>query len=365
MNAIHYNKEDVLGLISISLYVVYHTLQGFHDVMMKGILLLALLTSFVYIVFLKKFKKDTLLLLICIGAIILLQFPVKFDIRMLVLFICMFVSTYLDIDDLLDWMFIAKLSSFAVGTVLGWEKANTCSLHGGMLILMYLCTKRKSLNYKHLIYATIAAILLFIYTNTATLLLGIGIAIVLLIYYILFSEKRLFHWKIIKYVYPAVLFINLVCVLAFVEKGVPVIGKWLPSTINQGFYSFVEIVDKATTSRITLAAASWPVFGVSLWGGNADYTLLNLTEGVYYNLDSGMMWLLQGGGIILTIVFMLLTIQMMEYFMKKKEYVLITVGIVIACWAMIEDMLLIVGTNFLIVFYAKALIMNNKKRITL
>lgn len=365
MNTIHYNKEDLMGLLSISLYVIYHTLQGFHDTLTKGILFLALLTSVIYIINLKRFKKETLILLVCIGVITIIQFPVSFDIRMIVLFICMIVGTYIDIDDLLQWMFIAKLVSFIAGTVIGWEKANTCALHGGMLLLLYVCTNRKNIRWRHIAITAGVAVLLFLYTNTATLLLGIGIALILLIYYKIFSGKILFHWKIVKYVFPAVLFVNLVCVLTFVEKQVPLIGQWLPTKVNDLFYEIVRIVDVATTSRVTLAAASWPVFGVSLWGGNADYTSLNLTEGVYYNLDSGMMWLLQGWGIILTIVFMLITIQLMNYLMKNKEYVLIIVGIVIACWAMIEDMLLIVGTNFLIVLFGKALMMSRKKRIAL
>lgn len=365
MNTIHYNKDDVFGLISISLYVVYHTLQGFHDTLPKAILLLALLTSAIYIVNLKKFKKETLLLLLVIGVITLVQFPVTFDIRMVVLFICMVVGTYIDIDDMLNWMFISKFIAFIIGTAIGWEKANTCSLHGGMLLLLYICTNRKNIRWRHIALTAGAAIGLFMYTDTATLLLGVGIALVLLVYYKIFNGKKIFHWKIVKYVFPAVLFVNLICVLTFVEKQVPLIGQWLPVKVNELFYEFVRIVDVATTSRVTLAAASWPVFGVSLWGGNADYTLLNLTEGVYYNLDSGMMWLLQGWGIILTIVFMLITIQLMNYFMENKEYVLIIAGIVIACWAMIEDMLMIVGTNFLIVLFGKALLMSRKKRITL
>ena len=328
-------------------------------------MLLALLTSFAYIINLKKFKKETLLLLVFIGIITLIQFPVTFDIRMVVLFICMVVGTYIDIDDLLNWMFLSKFLAFVAGTAMGWEKANTCSLHGGMLLLLYICTKRKNIRWRHVAIVAGAAIALFLYTNTATLLLGVGIALLLLVYYKMFNEKTIFHWKIVKYVFPAVLFVNLICVLTFVEKQVPFLGQWLPSKVNDIFYEMVRIVDVATTSRVTLAAASWPVFGVSMWGGNADYTLLNLTEGVYYNLDSGMMWLLQGWGIILTIVFMLITIHLMEYFLQKKEYVLMIAAIVIACWAMIEDMLLIVGTNFLIVLFGKALMMSRKKRITL
>ena len=365
MNIIQYNKNDIWGLLSISFYVIYHTLQGFHDTLMKVFLLLGLLTSVIYILTLKKFKKETLLLLLGLGIIILIQFPVSFDIRMVVLFICMVVGTYVDLDDLLQWMFVSKLLAFIVGTAIGWARGNTSALHGGMLILMYICANRKNIRWRHIAITAVSTVLLYIFTGTATSLLGLGIAVIMLVYYKLCNTKKIFRWKLVEYVFPAALLFNLTCVLTFVDKKIPIIGQWMPRSINSMFYEFVRFVDVAMTSRITLAAASWPVFGVSLWGGNANYNLLNLTKNVYYNLDSGMMWLIHGKGIILTVIFMFLTVNVMKYFIKQKEYILVIAGVVIACWAMIEDMLFIVGTNFLIALYGKALLMNWKKRITL
>lgn len=361
MNTIHYKKSDLLGLLSISLYVIYHTLQGFHDVYMKVFLLGGLFTSIIYIVTLKKFKKETLFLLLGLGIIIGIQFPVSYDIRMIVLFICMFVGTYIDTDDLLQWMFISKLLSFIVGTIAGWPKANTCALHGGMLILMYMCANRKKMGWAHVGIIATATLWLYMHTSSEASLVGLGIAVVLLIYYKISYNKKFFRWKLVEYVFPASLFFNLICIFTFIDKKIPIIGKWLPTQLNTVFYKVVKLIDVAMTSRITLAAASFPKFGVSLWGGNADYTILNLAEGVYYNLDSGMMWLLHGEGIILTVIFMLLNIKLMKYLKKEKEYILVIAGIVIACWAMIEDMLLIVGTNFLIALYGKALLMNWKR----
>ena len=101
-----------------------------------------------------------------------------------------------------------------------------------------------------------------------------------------------------------------------------------------------------------MAAASFQKFGVSIWGGNVDYT--QIWPGVYFNLDSGMIWLLQGWGLMICVVFLILSVVMMYYLIKTERYTFVVVAVAIALWATQEDMLTSVGTNFMMIFMGQA-----------
>ena len=53
---------------------------------------------------------------------------------------------------------------------------------------------------------------------------------------------------------------------------------------------------------------------------------------------------------------MALMVYLMKYLAAKKEYIIIIAGIVIALWAINEDMLLTVDTNFLLALIGTAFI---------
>lgn len=139
------------------------------------------------------------------------------------------------------------------------------------------------------------------------------------------------------------------------EKYFPGIRTGFPLIIRDIFTFIVDKIDKLASWRITLAAESLFRYGFSLMGGNVKYDSIIDDFGIYFNLDSGMMWLLQGWGIVMTIIFMTLMTIMMKYLIKKKEYHTIIAGISIALWALNEDMLVSVGSNFMFFILGKIL----------
>lgn len=353
MDVIHYTQKDIYGLLSIVCFIFYYTLHGIDGFFMKIFLLLAFIMGTISIINLKIMNAKKMLFMIVFAIIILVHLVVSTDIRMLVAYLVIISGMYVNTDDLITWMFWIKLFSYLIALLLGLYWGNVCALHGGILLLLYLCKNRKIIGIKHYLIVMIATLVLYIYTGTGALIVGMGVTLLLSAYWIFLNKTKIFHWKIIEYIFPVALFANLICVLGLVEKKIPFIGQWASQWLNVLFLRIVDIIDVVTSRRISLAASSWPIFGVSLLGGNVDYSLLNLWEGVYFYLDSGMMWLLQEWGIIITIVFMWLSIQLMKYLIKNNEYILIISGIAIALWAINEDMLLTVDTNFLIALMGK------------
>ncbi len=126
----------------------------------------------------------------------------------------------------------------------------------------------------------------------------------------------------------------------------------MPDFVNKTFFQLIRWIDIATRSRITLAEASIQKFGVSLWGGNVDYG--QIWPGVYFNLDSGMMWLIQGWGLLVTAVFIVMSVMLMKYLIGTRRYHYVIAALIIALWATQEDMLVSVGTNFLMIFMGQA-----------
>ena len=57
---------------------------------------------------------------------------------------------------------------------------------------------------------------------------------------------------------------------------------------------------------------------------------------------------------MITVIFMSLTVMLMRYLTKTKRYSFIVAAIAIAFWATQEDMLVSVGTNFLLIFVGQA-----------
>ena len=81
----------------------------------------------------------------------------------------------------------------------------------------------------------------------------------------------------------------------FYKREIPLIGHLLPEKVNQCYLRFITAVNEILSGRLSLANESLKYFGVSWFGGNVKYDSYTL-NGHYFNLDSGMMWLLQGFG---------------------------------------------------------------------
>lgn len=209
-------------------------------------------------------------------------------------------------------------------------------------------------------YLLIYAILVLV-TKSGSMAICGGSAIFLFILIDKKVVKKVLLSKLIKFIYPIALVMNLLFAILVNQKT---LIRWgINIRVPIFLEKFVKWIDIVTSSRISLAQYSLIKFGISLRGNNVDFNSLQLNPNGYFSLDSGMMWLIQQWGIIMTIIFMILTIHYITYIQKMKQYQMIVMAIAIALWSLNEDILLSAGMNMLFYFMGKALLRKNKRNV--
>ena len=108
-------------------------------------------------------------------------------------------------------------------------------------------------------------------------------------------------------------------------------------------------------------------FGVSFWGGNVKPYYNFTYKDHYFNLDSGMLWLLIGRGIVVSVLFLFAMVMITKYFADREKFHFVIVIIAIALWGMNEDILTSISMNFMLLFFGRSMIKSrnllNKIRI--
>lgn len=352
-------KEKKIWLnIFIIAAITYYTLQGacIYNGKMKILLAIAVVFGIVKIITSLRVDIKSFLILTGLVLVILCIFFKNKDSRLLIAAVALMCGIGETPEELITCIFMTKLMSYIfVLCTGGYHHINGVALHGGMLLLMFMCKYAKKMEEIHYIIMIGATLILILYTKSGSSAVGLLFMLFLILIYNSKGGKRVFNLKIIKYIYPICLFFNCFFALGIINAQIPMIGHVMPSTINKLYMIIASFLDKLTTSRLTLVCYSFKWFGVSLFGGNIDYDQLHIGQEDYFNLDSGMIWLLQGWGIIITLIFMILTICLMVYFMETERYHYLIAAIVIAFWAINEDMLVSFGTNFLMIFMGQAI----------
>lgn len=301
-----------------------------------------------------KNRKRAFFFLLLATIIIVLRFLRYNDTRLVIALITMLIGIDIEPEKTIQIMFYTKLSMFLFAVLTGgYGHINSTALHGGMVILLYICTREGNWKTADFLAVLISYVLLGLFTKSSSLVLGIGLAILALSLARKKSARKVLTSKLMIYIYPITLTLNYLLTITIRDGGVPIIGNLLPDFVNKTFFQLVRWIDTATRSRLTLAEASIQKFGISLWGGNVDYE--QIWPGIYFNLDSGMMWLIQGWGLLMTVVFMLMSVMLMKYLIGTKRYYYVIAALIIALWATQEDMLVSVGTNFLMIFMGQAI----------
>lgn len=298
-------------------------------------------------------NKRTFFFLLTITVVLFLCFLRDKDTRLVIALFMMFIGMDVEPEKTIRIMFYAKLPMFLLAMLMGgYGHINGTALHGGMIILLYICMCGGSLKAADFFVISVPYVLLSLYTKSSSFVCGIGFAIICLFMIRKKSMRKRLTSKFMVYIYPIVLSLNYLFAITIRDGAVPFIGNRMPDFVNQTFFQLVRWIDVATSSRLTLAEASLQKFGISLWGGNVDYG--QIWPGVYFNLDSGMMWMIQGEGLIVAAIYMAMSVMLMKYLIETKRYHYVIAALIIALWATQEDMLVSVGTNFLMVFMGQA-----------
>lgn len=354
---IKYKKGYECAILFSVFTTIFYTLQG--SKLYSGRLKILLLIAAVMAVFAitKKTKKkitQQALLLTVFGALVSISIINTQDSRVLIALLAVGIGLAYDLKEIMMTVFITKLGTFlAVMLAGGYSHINGVALQSGVLILLYITIMEEfgKGNFFGLIGCVLSYVIFSLYTKSGSLIICGGFAILALLLKNQKFIRKLLLSEIFRFTFLILLSVNVICANLFYKKNSLVVSKIL------------NILDVFVTHRIELASYSLKHFGVSWLGGNVEYDLQSFVSGSYFNLDSGYMWLLQGGGILLTIVFILGTIVMLTYFLKKEKYSMMVVSIAIALWAMNEDILLSIGTNFLLYYIGVALKNHESRKV--
>lgn len=346
-------RKEILPLIYCVFTSIYYTFKGwqFSSNILEGLLIVAvmcgLVTAFQSV--LNKWK--SLIVVIPLAILVIYRMSLGADTRLFVSLIAVLVGMNISFDRIAKWILNSKCVTFlVVFFVGGYTHLNYIAVNIGviMFLVVYIYYPRNKM--KSLIITSICYLFGVFVSRSGAMIICSGVGLVLYMFMNTKLVKKILSSKILFFLFPIVLFINWLLAVLYAAYGYSnpdfyFIKKFVPNFLSPKVLPILQMLNVVVSGRINLAAFSIGKFGFSLWGGNIDYSLD--TGLPYFLVDSGMILLLQDWGIVMAIVVMSLLVFLMIKLIKEKEYRLIVSAIVIALWAVNEDILLSVGTNYL------------------
>ena len=231
---------------------------------------------------------------------------------------------------------------------------NGVAMQIGAIMFAYLLYRNDKFNRKDFIIFTTVYILGALYTKSGSFIVSGGFAIVLLFFYKRKTVKKVLASNFIRFIYPITLVANVIMCFAVPDQYPSSVRRCF-SVISFGVLPKVfDAMDRLTSSRLLLGGESLHRYGISLFGGNIQYESLN--DGFsYFNVDSGMLWLLQGWGLIMTVVVLGLFSFTMKTLQNEKKHHAVIVGFILALWSANEDMLVSISANIMFYVVGQAL----------
>lgn len=321
----------------------------------KVILLVAMLSGIAHVFLNMKFSKKAFFRVCTFLLVTIFFYLMVRNLTVLILFVGMISCLDSDPKEILRLALIYKSIFTILFVVLGiGSSGNVLAMEIGMLMLIYLAMKENTLSKNEYLYLFILYIIGYIYTKSNSFLIIIGLMFLLSLTGKSVRGKKILLSKAIMYIFPILFFMNLFLGLCVEETQIPWIGKYCPDFFNKFVISVATILDVAMSSRLILGKISLNRFGVKWIGGTIDVESLNLNQYSYFYLDSGYLNVLQGWGILFTIIFMILMILIMSYLIKQRNYGAIIAGVCIAFWAINEPILTYIDWNFLLLIGGQA-----------
>lgn len=342
-------RNEFAAYICVLCLMFYYTLAGAvsNTDSFQVILIIGIASAVMQIIIYTKLNMRSLMVWVGIFALLAIYFFYNSNPRIIINLLAAFCCMNIELKTLLRLLFSSKLVSFLLIFVFGNYGNNSFAFHLGSLILLYLCMRDMKIDYIRFAVLLIVYVIGYRYTNTDAFGVIIGFVLLCTVFINFQFTKKIVSSKIMIWIFPICLFLNYFFAAGVGEKEMPFIGQYLPAWLNSAYLFGVQKLDKFMSSRLSLTKISFVTFGVSFFGGNINMKLLNLDEHSYFYLDSGMMQLLQGWGIIMTVIVMGMTIVFMKYAIDTNNYALIIAGIAIALWGINEDILTSLGNNII------------------
>ncbi len=352
------NNNSLFAFIFIVFINIFYTSNGwtYHVSIMNSFIIFAFLFGFIdifmhheeiYKIFLHN-KNVTILVSILI-LMTIIKFMLNQDTRLIISVMAIFIAMYFPLYKIFYITFFTKFITFIIYYFIGgYTHLNYISVHFGMIILLYLIISYK-INRFNLKCSLVLLIIGYFISKSGAFLMCCGLAI--LLFYSLKLKLKYFLIKlnIIEYYFPFMILLTVLLGLAYMSYANDFINFGILRSITPKFlctiFAFVlRLVDKVFTGRISLGGFSLYYFGISLFGGNIDYSVNTGLK--YFVVDSGLLLLLQDWGLIITILMSVIFVMLMRMLMKNKEYALIVYMLIIILWSFNEDIFISVGSNF-------------------
>lgn len=331
-----------------------------HDIIQYSALCIAL---FCFI--LKKIEINKFICMVAVFFVGILCYISGGWTNMLISILAIYLLENIDIDHVLLFIFIERLlifisiiimanvgilhnqivevakSNYSVRVLnMGFSHPNAFATNIGILILLYLCINRESMNIWKRIILIILDIGVYKLSGTRTTFILIMLAI---IFEMLCNIRnvvgfKMFLKKIMPFMYIMILIFMFVCIGLFLKIG------YTNNILN-------IINDKIFNGRLGLGALYFSTYHFSLFGNKLDMSLVSNSS--YYALDNGYVILFMYYGVIGFLLFMYIIQKLIYTLRNNDEVFLMLLCIVMGLWAMYEGMIVSLAGNFMILFYGK------------
>lgn len=352
------NNNSLFAFMFTVFINIFYTSNGwtYHVSIMNSLIIFAFLFGFIdifmhddeiYKIFLHNKNLTIVVSMLILMAII--KFMLNQDTRLIISVMAIFIAMYFPLYKIFYITFITKLITFIICYFIGgYTHLNYVSVHFGMIILLYLIISYK-INRFNLKNSLILLIIGYFISKSGAFLMCCGLAILLFYSLKLKCKYLLSSARIIEYYFPFMMLITVLLGLAYMSYANDFINFGVLRSITPKFmcdiFAFIlRLVDKVFTGRISLGGFSLYYFGVSLFGGNIDYSVNTGLK--YFVVDSGLLLLLQDWGLIITTLMCVIFVMLMRMLMKNREYALIVYTLIIILWSFNEDIFISVGSNF-------------------
>lgn len=306
-----------------------------------------------------KIKVRIFLLLLSIIIIIVIQFLLKGDTRLLFFVMGIFSTIWMEESSIVKCLFWASLSGFALSMLTGgYGHINGVALHAGTVLLLYICNQPNKLKPYQLLCIIAVYVIISLYTGSGSsaFALGFGVLLEVLLFLVPRITIKFLRSFFVKIWFPIAFVGYYFVVLCYGTLQLPgLLGK-LTYSLKIKIYKITTYLDSFLSGRLSLGQFAIKEFGVSFWGGNVKPYNNFSYKGHYFNLDSGMLWLLIGRGILITILFLIAMTIITKYFSDRKKLHFVIAIIVITLWSMNEDMLTSVSENFVLLFLGNSML---------
>lgn len=324
-------------------YIIKNSVLGFRGIEIALIIGICAGMLHVFLAF-RKTKKNQAIV-IGLFAIITIYAARSSDTRMIVSFICILVAEYTDLDRMVRALLYSHMLFFIIAMIAGGTgHINSVGMHVAVIMSLYICHKGLPLTKRKAMLLWLAYIACAIYTKSGTFVISMGTGLLLATFYREGIIRKILRSRVVYGIFPIVLLTNVLLCTMIAPHYFPWVRRL--GFVYEMLRKLAMIVDGVASSRIVLGAESLHRFGISVLGGNIYYE--TMFDGYsYFQVDSGMLWLLQGWGILMTLVLMVLFTYMMGRLQQKKLYEYIIMAIVICLISLNEDVLVSVLFNMM------------------